>query len=91
MISEKVYKLCHEAETVSSEMAKDPSLAPGDIYQRLYARHDQSQVANKESQNGKEITQEDLERAAQCGNWGPTKPSATFLRVCPTRTMNFWL
>ncbi|CAG7852085.1 SubName: Full=Uncharacterized protein {ECO:0000313/EMBL:EQB58197.1} [Serendipita indica DSM 11827] len=62
-------------------MAKEPSLGPGDIYQRLYEEHDQSQIVDKESPNVKEITEEDLERAAQCGRWGPTKPSTTFLRI----------
>lgn len=83
MISEKVYKLCTGTETASSLLAKDPTLAPGDAWKQLYEGHN---AGEKESQSTAEahrdkITPEDLQRALECGNWGPTQPSELFLRV----------
>jgi hypothetical protein len=39
MISPKVHELCTGTETVSSLVAKDPELAPGDAWKKLYAGH----------------------------------------------------
>ncbi|KAK6600283.1 hypothetical protein H4I96_07609 [Botrytis cinerea] len=36
MISDKVHKLCTSQETVSSLLAKDPTMAPGDAWKQLY-------------------------------------------------------
>jgi hypothetical protein len=84
MISEKVYKLCTGKESVSSLLAKDPTLAPGDAWKQLFGGHN---AGEKESQSTAEahrddVTPDDLKRAYECGNWGPTKPSELFLRVC---------
>lgn len=83
MISDKVYKLCTSTETVSSLLAKDPTLAPGEAWKQLYGGDNGGE---KESQstaeaNRDDITPDDLKRAYECGNWGPTKPSELFLRV----------
>lgn len=80
MISDKVYKLCHETKTVSSEMAEDPSAAPGDIYKKLYGHYEGSEFSAKERKH-KEITETDLKKAEDCGQWGPTKPSELFLQI----------
>ncbi|KAH8678575.1 hypothetical protein BGZ60DRAFT_468049 [Tricladium varicosporioides] len=39
MISDKVYKLCTSMETVSTLLANDPTLAPGDAWKQLYGSH----------------------------------------------------
>lgn len=83
MISDKVYELCTGTESVSSLLAKDPSLAPQDAWKMLFK---EDPVGEKESvstakANRDEITPEDLERARDCGKWGPTEPSDLFLRV----------
>jgi hypothetical protein len=82
MISDKVHKLCNATDTVSSEMAKDPTLAPGDVYKKLYGHFDTDKSTEKERDHKGEISEADLKRAEECGNWGPTKPSKLFLRVC---------
>ncbi|EPE35377.1 Phospholipase D/nuclease [Glarea lozoyensis ATCC 20868] len=83
MISEKVHKLCTGTETVSSLLAADPTLAPGEAWKKLYGGHsagkDESTSTAKAHRN--DITSEDLKRALECGNWGPTKPSELFLRL----------
>lgn len=83
MISEKVYKLCTSKESVSALLAKDPTMAPGEAWKQLYGGHS---AGEKESTSTAiahrdQITPEDIQRAYECGNWGPTKPSELFLRV----------
>ena len=82
MLSDRVYDLCHGQETVSSVLAKDPSVAPGDIYKKLYSEHENKveQFTGKRTRTG-EYSEEILKRASECGNWGPTKPGELFLKV----------
>lgn len=83
MISDKVYKLCTSPESVSSLLAKDPSLTPGEAWKKLYGGHAAGEKESKDTAkiHRDEITAEDLKRAAECGKWGPTQPSELFLRV----------
>ncbi|KAL5330027.1 hypothetical protein ACEPPN_003551 [Leptodophora sp. 'Broadleaf-Isolate-01'] len=83
MISEKVYKLCTSKESVSALLAKDPSLTPGEAWKKLFGG---DEAGEKESistakANRDNHTPEDLKRARECGNWGPTEPSELFLRL----------
>lgn len=91
MISDKVYKLCTSPETVSSLLAKDPTLAPGEAWKKLYGGHT---VGEKEGNGAArarrdQATLEDLKRAAECGKWGTTEPSELFLRVSFFRYRRF--
>ena len=83
MISEKVHKLCTSLESVSALLAKDPTMAPGEAWKKLYGHHLPGEKASKSTAkaNRDNITPEDLKKAKECGNWGPTEPSETFLRV----------
>jgi hypothetical protein len=83
MISDKVYKLCMSMESVSSLLAKDPTLTPGEAWKKLYGHHAAGEKESKSIARAHrdEITPEDLKRAAECGKWGPTQPSELFLRV----------
>lgn len=85
MISDKVYKLCTSTETVSSLLAKDPTLSPGEAWKRLYAHaagpKESKATARAHRDNH---TADDLKRAAECGKFGPTEPSELFLKVCLT-------
>ena len=38
-ISDRVFDLCNSSETVSSLLAKDPSLSPSDAWNKLYGQH----------------------------------------------------
>ncbi|KAL3418511.1 hypothetical protein PVAG01_10227 [Phlyctema vagabunda] len=84
MISDKLYQLCTNPETVSSVIAKDPTIAPGAAWNSLYHDYSASEKHSKAAAvkaNNTEITQEDLQRARECGNWGPTQPSELFLKL----------
>jgi hypothetical protein len=91
-ISEKVYRLCTSNKSISGELAKDPTQAPGDVSKKLFGSdaldHDEVKPF-KEPKSGSE----NLERAYECGKWGNTRPSELFLKVrlikCPeTQELN---
>jgi len=58
-------------------------MAPGDAWKKLYGHHLPGEHSSKSTAEAHrdEITPEDLKRAKECGNWGPTEPSELFLRV----------
>ena len=88
-ISHRLIELCTSSESVSSLLAKDPTLAPGDAWKLLYGHHNSSDRKVEEHEaNGiaagssePPSSSDELQRAAKCGKWGPTKPSELFLRV----------
>jgi hypothetical protein len=77
-------RLCWSHESVSSLLAHDPNLAPGDAWEKLYGDRALKSAAKSDSEGIKSdsVVQSELEIAANCGKWGPTKPSELFLRVC---------
>jgi hypothetical protein len=83
MISDRVYKLCTSPESVSSLLAQDPSLSPGEAWKKLYGGHVSREKESKSTAKTHRdtATPEDLKRAAECGKWGSTQPSELFLRV----------
>jgi hypothetical protein len=83
MISDKIYKLCTSKESVSALHAADPSLAPGEAWKKLYGVQSAGEKESKTTARDRrdQVTSDDLQRAFECGNWGPTKPSELFLRV----------
>ena len=80
MIHDKVYELCRSEKTVSGELAKNPTEAPGDIAKRLYGDQ-REKILTHDHFKDYSIGEEDLEKAEACGKWGPTKPSKLFLQV----------
>jgi hypothetical protein len=82
MVSQKVYELCRSNDTVTSVLAQDPSLSPGDAQKNLYGKHLGRYDENKDFKEPNP-TAEDLKRTYECGKWGPSKPSELFLKVCP--------
>lgn len=86
MISDGTYELCTGSDTVSSLLAEDPTMAPGDAWEKLYGDF-ASGESEKEGQKivracRDDINPEDIKRALKCGNWGPKQPSELFLKVC---------
>ncbi|KAL4898021.1 hypothetical protein BDV59DRAFT_208557 [Aspergillus ambiguus] len=73
MLPDRVCRLCSGNKTVSSELAKDPSQSPVVVFHQLYS--------HLERIGEKPVEKEDLQRAANCGNWGPTRPSILFLKI----------
>lgn len=80
MVSQKVFNLCHGPSTVSSELAQDPTLAPGSVVRKLYGDEHGGHDEHKPFKRP-DATADDLEKAYQCGKWGSTRPSDLFLRV----------
>lgn len=80
-ISDRVYKWCTSAETVSAALAKDPTLAPGKAAEKLYGSEGISVSEKKPPKHREVATQEDLQRAFECGKFGATRPSELFLRM----------
>lgn len=80
MVSRKVFDSCQEKPTISSELARDPTLAPGHVVKKLYGTDvgDHAELKHFEEPRA---SAEDLEKAYQCGKWGSTRPSELFLRV----------
>ncbi|KAJ7184299.1 iq calmodulin-binding motif protein [Mycena filopes] len=86
MISPKVYDLCTATETVSSLVAKDPELSPGDAYKKLYGGHSTGpkESVAKAREHREVHTADDLKRARDCGKWGPTEPYPPLMGSCGT-------
>jgi hypothetical protein len=82
MVSDHIYHMCRSSTSVSSELAKDPSVPPSDIAHRLYG-HNPALAVNGAPVDHKLVEEGhyDLERAAECGQWGGTRPSDLFLKV----------
>lgn len=75
MISDFVYELCQSPDTVTSVLASDTSVAPGEVAKRLFSKRELPRS------NGEERQDHNLERAYECGKWGKTRPSDLFLQV----------
>lgn len=81
-ISDKIYRLATNGQSVSSEFGKDPSFSPGDIATKLYGSNGlKAAKPHPAPKHRNPATQEDLERAKQCANFGTTNPSELFLRA----------
>lgn len=75
-IGNDIVRLCTSPDSVSSQVATAPLVSPGEAWQKLYGDYQPStELASEPASDA------DLERAAQCGKWGPTPPSELFLRV----------
>ncbi len=79
-ISDKVYNLCRSAKSISSEYAQNPTTAPGKLGVKLYGNAANTFTPPKPPSERVAATPEDLQRAYECGNFGPTRPSDLFLR-----------
>lgn len=87
-ISDKFYDLFTSNENVSSLLALDPTMNPGDAWHKLYGHH-AGKPSGKHSVDhaGKHAPSlQELKRAADCGHWGPTQPSKLFLTVSPCQS-----
>jgi hypothetical protein len=89
MVTDRVYNWCKQSDTVTSELAKDPSQCPWKIFKDLYETHDHTLHPQKSVDSVStpsdvvSPTQEkdQLQKAFSCGNWGSSVPSELFLKV----------
>jgi hypothetical protein len=77
MISEKVYNLCRSGKSISAELAKDPTLAPGEVSKKLFDSDtlDHEKMVKDVSFKEPKAGSGNLQRAFDCGKWGNTRPS----------------
>lgn len=83
-ISDEFYKLYTSPESVSSVLAHDPSISPGDAWKKLYGHHAGKPKGPHSIHHAGKHTptdEEGLRKAAECGHWGPTQPSQLFLQM----------
>ncbi|KAI0175814.1 hypothetical protein GGR52DRAFT_589583 [Hypoxylon sp. FL1284] len=82
-ISEQLYELCQSTESVSSLLAADPSLSPGEAWKKLFGHHaaDGSSKVNVEDVGKGSLDAQELDKAKSCGRWGSQEPSDLFLRI----------
>lgn len=79
MVPEHVYEMCHNERTVTSELARDPTQSPENVFHHLYRGKRGSRKGG--GKPDKLAADDALQRAYECGRWGPRKPSDLFLKV----------
>jgi hypothetical protein len=80
-LTERVVKLCQSDDTVSGELAKDPTLPPHKAAHKFYGQHAPSVVGASLPEAWTSASKEELERASTCGKFGDQGPSELFLRI----------
>jgi hypothetical protein len=81
-VTPTVVKLCQAEETVSSEIAQNPSLSPGDVSTKIYGKREATGKPSRDADNElNPASADDLKQAFSCGRWGPTQPGDLFLRA----------
>lgn len=80
-ISDQVYSLCTSKESVTSYMAQNPSASPGEAAKELYYQDEMLISEGQAPDHRAPASQEELQRAHECGNWGKHPPSELFLRI----------
>jgi hypothetical protein len=92
-LSEKVLKWATSTPSVTSVLEKDPSKSPGAAAKELFghdislgdSKSSSSNASNASSPNAAlqhaHATDDEIEKARQCGNWGESQPSELFLRM----------
>lgn len=80
MVNHKIYEYCQSGASISAELAKDPTLAPSHVREKLFGG-DHGDHIKQELFKEPHATAEELKQAAECGKWGPQQPSELFLRV----------
>lgn len=86
MVSRKLHNMS-QGQTVTSELAQDPSQCPQKVFQKLYKNHHLPHHTHdgvEESDSDKDSKWEqmdELQKARACGNFGSTETSELFLKV----------
>lgn len=80
-IPDSVYNFCRDPRSVSSLLATDPDLTPGEAAKKLYHPDNFTVSEGKPPTERIPASHEELRRAYECGKWGPTRPSELFLRI----------
>jgi hypothetical protein len=86
MVPRRVYELCHQPETVTSELARDPSQCPTELFLELFEGHHLPHIYKHRTDSSSDAASDyekldDLQKARVCGNFGSAEPSNLFLQV----------
>lgn len=88
MVSRKLYNMSHGQQTVTSELALDPSQCPQKVFHKLFEghhlphSHHNGEESDSDSDKASKWEQlDELEKARACGNFGSTETSELFLKV----------
>ena len=88
MVTSKIYRLCNQPRTVTTELAAEPSQTPSAILKKLYEHHGLPHPHQNDESH--ELSAEELvefekkdavQKALASGNWGSAQPSELFLQV----------
>ncbi|KAH8764390.1 hypothetical protein F5883DRAFT_498020 [Diaporthe sp. PMI_573] len=82
-VSDELLKLLTSPESVSTLLAQNPSLSPGEAWKKLYDHHVGKLGEPRPIHDSGNLlaSEEALRKAAEAGHWGPTQPSDLFLRI----------
>lgn len=78
-VGEALVEMCRSGESVSSLMAKEPGLTPGDAWKRLYGGGKLGRKSVRSASDA--VPSSGTANAAACGKWGPTMPGELFLEA----------
>ena len=81
MLPDNVEELATSSKSVAGGLAEDPTMAPGDIAEKIFKTHHLKVMDAPAPKETKEATPEELERARRCGKFEGTEPSELFLRA----------
>ncbi|KAJ9605552.1 hypothetical protein H2200_010209 [Cladophialophora chaetospira] len=80
MIPKNVFDLCQNGQSVTAELAQNPTSTPHDVAKKLFGVEAADEIHQKKLDLG-EGRPSDLEEARKCGNWGTSNPSDLFLKI----------
>lgn len=88
MVSRKLYNMSHGQQTVTSELALDPSQCPQKVFHKLFEGHHLPHTYHNGEGSGSDSDEaskweqlDELQKARACGNFGSTETSEIFLKV----------
>ncbi|MCJ1353303.1 MAG: hypothetical protein MMC33_003288 [Icmadophila ericetorum] len=81
-LTPNVVKLCQAEETVSSELAQNPSLSPGEASTKIFGKRETTGKPSRDADHELHpASEDDLKHTLSCGRWGPKQPGELFLRA----------
>ncbi|CAG8188807.1 unnamed protein product [Penicillium salamii] len=84
MVSRKLYNMS-QGQTVTAELARDPSQCPQKVFHRLFEGHHSLHAHSDSESDSDSLSKweqlDELQKARSCGNFGTTETSELFLKV----------
>ena len=78
-ISDEIYRFCRDPSSVLSELTQNPSQEPALLVKKLYGA-ERIAITKRKAHSQQPASPEELQRARECGKWGPSEPSELFLQ-----------